>query len=1154
MNRNDMATLLGWTQEGDPREVIEFINLKLAALGKPIFGQFSDFKFLTMSASILANMREKNRLLSDHLPPVDRRIQDFLDRHLSFLYADQVPRLPSRTFILDRHGLARCLSIPPDRDRFESEIIRSYRVKQGVLHNPVNDRRTTEGVFHVTDIGFPVPGDKISVSLKTFGGLFSAALQPPESLLEFPFTSSQEKKAKGFISLMLKPLVVPGVPGFNRDKHMEIRFFAPGNLVSNLDFVESIFGNAGDPFLPENDEALNPASWSGTTGCVILAPHLTQLTKKELGLPHRDQATPRQIRDRQCWTDPSERYNDGMAFKVTCRDHSGVIVTLIADNYFGYCKKEVKTQISFSANLYGLAEEEHAGGAIAYPSYDLGEDFRFPSIDLGTDHRFEDTVRTLGASIEVQEGGWAKDLRWSDIVYLPERVWFDLNGLKVTWENNGKQVSLKMKPSATYVMPSGYKVSMHKPATGRRWRLIGTVAEGTFCHKPCTVSGGGKSEISKSIADAILHGSVMVNHFHRDFDLVEEIIYGTYGSRHKDPSQNHGKESRSILSPARSLGSVIKLLTPSEDYTDTYNAWLRSIPFYIKDLVLLVKRYYKEDWGDLWRERFSVDDINGKPGNELKYRNLYIRSHYLRVGFNPKGGWRTFSLRKDFSPAAKIQTEDDITASIVVPSARVEELAPEQGKLPALKFIRNCEYRLFQRPDDAIHRGYDKATEEDFSRNNRFFSNYEPIERESAREVVEDAIRFSQFTEPMQRVFEDFAASDNPQYMVAPAFPRLVGGKPSKNPRYLQDRPDLTAERDSYLAVIGARLLRRTAIGKPLPQPVNAVLAGRRNNPPDPESGIRALCVYNPIHYQELPELFMDFIASLTGKSPSTTGAGSEGALTKGPFNALPQIIDLNNALVSYVMTRTGCFSSAAGYVGPHYRVDHDVSLLVPEIWSRLKEHERRPEWLIEHGYLDPCQDFVYEGQTVLGSRLGWRINVKFVRDFLGRVFSNPVAVFHEEMLKPEIQDLAIFVEGVQNITQTQQRVAELYFEDGSIEMACPPLKALLHIMAKGSYEGKTIADPLIRSWFSYENVVASDWYRARLEAFQKGETQRLYRIRRYLESYISRPGNAELVQEMQLRERLADARSKLEEIEAPDFIERIRGSLGTDPAAIRCG
>ena len=37
---------------------------------------------------------------------------------------------------------------------------------------------------------------------------------------------------------------------------MEVRFFVPGNLVCNLDFVESIFGNAGDPLLPENDSCL----------------------------------------------------------------------------------------------------------------------------------------------------------------------------------------------------------------------------------------------------------------------------------------------------------------------------------------------------------------------------------------------------------------------------------------------------------------------------------------------------------------------------------------------------------------------------------------------------------------------------------------------------------------------------------------------------------------------------------------------------------------------------------------------------------------------------------------------------------------------------------------------------------------------------------
>eukprot|EP00961_Rhodomonas_salina_P151560 2040256-Rhodomonas_salina.1 len=35
---------------------------------------------------------------------------------------------------------------------------------------------------------------------------------------------------------------------------------------------------------------------------------------------------------------------EGGAFKLSCRDARGVPITLIADNYFGYCKKEVKTQ------------------------------------------------------------------------------------------------------------------------------------------------------------------------------------------------------------------------------------------------------------------------------------------------------------------------------------------------------------------------------------------------------------------------------------------------------------------------------------------------------------------------------------------------------------------------------------------------------------------------------------------------------------------------------------------------------------------------------------------------------------------------------------------------------------------------------------------
>jgi hypothetical protein len=165
----------------------------------------------------------------------------------------------------------------------------------------------------------------------------------------------------------------------------------------------------------------------------------------------------------------------------------------------------------------------------------------------------------------------------------------------------------------------------------------------------------------------------------------------------------------------------------------------------------------------------------------------------------------------------------------------------------------------------------------------------------------------------MQQVIRDFLATPGPEYVVSTACPRLINGKPSANPRYLQNRPDLDNPRAWYLAEMGLRLHRRVPADASVPVPVDAVMPGRRNNPADPEAGIRPLAVYSPIHYQELPELFMDFIASLTGKSPSTTGAGSEGALTKGPFNAMPMIIDLNNALVSYILCGHHGFSTAAG-------------------------------------------------------------------------------------------------------------------------------------------------------------------------------------------------------------------------------------------------
>lgn len=115
--------------------------------------------------------------------------------------------------------------------------------------------------------------------------------------MTLPFTRTSKEPAKVFVSLLLQPAVAPEVPGVSPEKSMETRFFAPGNLVSNLDFVESIFGNGGDPFLPDNDARLGAEHWSGHTSCVILAPHLVSLKKKDLGLPNVADATERQQRD-----------------------------------------------------------------------------------------------------------------------------------------------------------------------------------------------------------------------------------------------------------------------------------------------------------------------------------------------------------------------------------------------------------------------------------------------------------------------------------------------------------------------------------------------------------------------------------------------------------------------------------------------------------------------------------------------------------------------------------------------------------------------------------------------------------------------------------------------------------------------------------------
>ncbi len=1120
-----------------------YINLKLASSGyeAQLPGRSGDF--LETARDLLSSYREKNRLLSSYLCPVDQRIQQFLDNYLG--PGDDL-KLPSNTLILDRHGVARELSLPFGEDEFHSDIVSSYRVRQGVLHNPANDRRTTKGSFHIAEGGLPIPGDKTPTPKNVFRQMLIEALNPPDDLMVLPFTSKQKHPAHAFVSLLIRPVVCPEIPGVSPEKTMEIRFFAPGNLVSNLDFVESIFGNGGNPNLPKFDAALDVEHWSGHTGCVILAPHLTRISKKSLGLPHWDDATEAQRESGMCWRDPEEPYNDGQAFKVTARDRSGVIVTLLADNYFGYCKKEVKTQIGFAANLYGLAEEEHAGGALAFHCRNHGEEYGVDTVTREPGYDFDELVRHYGDIMTVMPEGYGIDKQYPDIIYVPQNLRMDMNAQTITWYHNDQKQSIRLQPGRTYIQPNGYKIEMRKHPGAPSWRLIGIAPEGTLCHKPSTVSGGGKSEISKSIDDAVVFGSIFVDELQKDLDRIEEIINYDYTHRFLPGYEHEDRDpTRSPLSMERSLGSVIKLLTPSAIHVPEYNEWLASIPPRILAQLFVLKRFYRPEWGDNWREHLSVDEIDGAPGHELKLNNRKMVGTYLRVGFDPNHKWRIFKVRQDYVPAEKIQMEDDITASVVVPGRQIASCTTGYQHNPSVKLVYNCEFRLFQRPDDAIIPGYDKQTEYDMAQPGNFLANYEPLSGDKLATIVDDVLTFGAFTRPMAKLLKK-AHKKKKGYVVSSAHPRLIDGKPSRNPRYLQTRPDLVDPRRSYIADIGARFHRKLPLNEPVCHPVNAVLCGRRNNPP--EKDIRPLAVFNPIHYQELPELFMDFICSLTGKSPSTTGAGSEGALTKGPFNALRPTADLNNTLVSFILTGYDGFSSSAGFIGPDMRIDHDISLLIPEIWARLSPEEQRAEYMIEREYLEPLRDFEHNGQTVLASRLGYRITERFVSSVLGKIFDNPSVVFTEEILKPEIQDLDVFVDGVNNIVEAQQQVARQYLSDGSIDDACPPLKALLHIMANGSYQGMRADSPEFRAMFTRDYLLDSDWYQERLEIKQANDIALWTRHVRNLEDFLAKPGYSEEAERLGILDKLDYARAQLERVRAPEYLEQLNGTIGADP------
>ena len=139
---------------------------------------------------------------------------------------------------------------------------------------------------------------------------------------------------------------------------------------------------------------------------------------------------------------------------------------------------------------------------------------------------------------------------------MPEDMEIDVHRQDITWTSKGQEQHLKLLPG-TDLHPSRAATRCAWPSTAGRAELAADRhgAEGAFCHKPCTVSGGGKSEISKSLVDAVLPGSFYVRSFEEDMALVEAIFDRDYddaaaGARAGERSRR-GRSSRPSARSAR---------------------------------------------------------------------------------------------------------------------------------------------------------------------------------------------------------------------------------------------------------------------------------------------------------------------------------------------------------------------------------------------------------------------------------------------------------------------------------------------------------------------------------------------------------------------------------------------------------------------------
>jgi phosphoenolpyruvate carboxykinase (diphosphate) len=102
--------------------------------------------------------------------------------------------------------------------------------------------------------------------------------------------------------------------------------------------------------------------------------------------------------------------------------------------------------------------------------------------------------------------------------------------------------------------------------------------------------------------------------------------------------------------------------------------------------------------------------------------------------------------------------------------------------------------------------------------------------------------------------------------------------------------------------------------------------------------------------------------------------------------------------------------------------------------------------------------------------------------------------------------------------------------------------------MVHDQWQGEGLENPEFRKLFTRESMLASDWYAARLAAKQKVDRKLWRRHIDYLDKFLKLPSYEDEAERLGIAGRLAQARTTLDQVNSPAYLESLRGTLGAEP------